>query len=93
MRDVAIIGVGMTQCGELWDKSLRNLFVEAALAAIDDAGVDHIDSLVVGCMSSGLFVGQEHVGALMADYLGQCPVRPRGWSPRVPRAAWPCARD
>jgi acetyl-CoA C-acetyltransferase len=74
MRDVAIIGVGMTQCGELWDKSLRNLFVEAALAAIDDAGVDHIDSLVVGCMSSGLFVGQEHVGALMADYLGQCPV-------------------
>jgi acetyl-CoA C-acetyltransferase len=74
MRDVAIIGVGMTPCGELWEHSFRNLFVQAALGAIDDAGVDHIDSLYVGCMSSGLFVGQEHVGALMADYLGQKPV-------------------
>lgn len=74
MRDVAIIGVGMTQCGELWEQSFRNLFVEAALGAIGDAGVDHIDSLYVGCMSSGLFVGQEHVGALMADYLGQKPI-------------------
>jgi len=60
--------------GELWDKSLRNLCVEAALSAIDDAGVDHVDSLYVGCMSSGLFVGQEHVGALMADYLGTTPI-------------------
>jgi acetyl-CoA C-acetyltransferase len=25
-------------------------------------------------MSSGLFVGQEHLGALLADYLGLCPV-------------------
>jgi acetyl-CoA C-acetyltransferase len=71
MRDVAIIGVGMTKCGELWEQSLRDLFVEAALSAIDDAGVDHIDSMYVGCMSSGLFVGQEHIGPLMADYLGQ----------------------
>jgi acetyl-CoA C-acetyltransferase len=74
MRDVAIIGVGLTKCGELWEKSFRDLYVEAALAAIDDAGVDHIDSMYVGCMSSGLFVGQEHVGALMADYLGQTPI-------------------
>jgi acetyl-CoA C-acetyltransferase len=75
MRDVAIIGVGMNkQWGELWEMSLRDVFVEAALAAIDNAGVDHIDSMYVGCMSSGLFCGQEHVGAVMADYLGQCPV-------------------
>ncbi len=74
MRDVAIIGVGMTNCGELWEQSLRDLFVEAALGAIDDAGVDHIDSMYVGCMSSGLFVGQEHIGPLMADYLGMGPV-------------------
>jgi acetyl-CoA C-acetyltransferase len=74
MRDVAIIGVGMTKFGELWEHSLRNLYVKAALLAIKDAGVDHIDSMYVGCMSSGLFVGQEHLGALMADYLGQTPV-------------------
>ena len=73
MRDVAIIGVGMTRGGELWEKSLRDIFVEAALAAIDDAEVDRIDSKYVGCMSSGLFVGQEHHGALKADYLGRTP--------------------
>jgi acetyl-CoA C-acetyltransferase len=74
MRDVAAIGVGMTKWGELWDKSLRTIFTETALLAIDDAGVDRIDSLVVGCMSSGLFVGQEHLGSMLADDLGRIPV-------------------
>ena len=71
MRDVAVIGVGMNEkWGELWEKSFRDLFVEAALNAIDDAGVDKIDSMYIGCMSGGLFVGQEHLGSIMADYLG-----------------------
>ena len=74
MRDVAIIGVGMTKWGELWDKSLRTIFTETALLAIADAGVDKIDSMVVGCMSSGLFVGQEHLASLLADSLGRTPV-------------------
>ncbi len=73
MRDVAIIGVGIVRFGELWDRSLRDLFVEAGLSAIDDAGVDHIDSMYVGCMSSGLFNAQEHLGSLLADYLGVTP--------------------
>ncbi len=71
MREVAVVGVGMTPFGEIWEKSLRDLFVEAALAAIDNAKVDHLDYMTVGCMSSGLFVGQEHLGSVMADYLGQ----------------------
>jgi acetyl-CoA C-acetyltransferase len=70
MKDVAVLGVGMTPFGELWDKSLRQLFTDAALSAIADANVDHIDSLYVGAMSPGLFVGQEHIAALLADYLG-----------------------
>lgn len=74
MRDVAIIGVGITKWGELWQKSLRNLWTETALAAIDDAGVDHVDSMYVGCMTSGLFVIQEHLGSVLPDYLGQTPV-------------------
>jgi acetyl-CoA C-acetyltransferase len=74
MRDVAIIGIGMNKWGELWDKALRDVFVEAALLAIDDAGVDHIDSMYVGSMTSGLFVGQEHIASLLADYLGIAPV-------------------
>ena len=71
MRDVAIIGVGMMKWGEIWKKSLRDIFVEAAINAIDDANVDKIDSMYVGCMSGGLFVGQEHLGSMLADYLGQ----------------------
>ncbi len=60
--------------GELWEKSLRDLYVEAALRAIDDAGVDHVDSMYVACMSSGLFTGQEHISSLLADYLGVAPI-------------------
>jgi acetyl-CoA C-acetyltransferase len=74
MRDVAIIGIGMTDFGEMWNDSLRDLFVKAALEAIADAGVDHVDSLVAGCMTPGLFTGQEHLGSLLADYLGQGPI-------------------
>lgn len=74
MRDVCVIGVGMNKWGELWEKSIRDVFVEAALLAIEDAGVDQIDSMYVGCMTSGLFVGQEHLSSLLADYLGKVPV-------------------
>jgi len=70
MREVAVIGCGMTKFGELWKQSLRDIFVEAALKSMDDAGVDRISSMYVGSMTPGLFVGQEHIGALMADYLG-----------------------
>lgn len=72
MRDVAIIGVGLTKFGELWDKSFRNLIAEAGTKAILDAGIEgkEIDALYVGSMSPGRFVGQEHVGALVADSSG-----------------------
>src|SRR3972149_6133336 len=74
MREVAIIGVGMNKWGEHWEKSLRQVFTEAAILALDDPGVEKVDSLIVGGMSSGLFVGQEPLSSLLADYLGQVPV-------------------
>jgi acetyl-CoA C-acetyltransferase len=74
MREVAIIGAGMTPFGELWGKSLRDLFVDAALDALRDAGADHLDAIYVGNMSGGQFVGQEHLGPLMADHLGMAGV-------------------
>ncbi len=72
MRDVAVIGVGLTKFGELWDKSFRQLTAEAGSKAILDAGIGgkEIDALYVGTMSAGRFVGQEHVGALVADTSG-----------------------
>ncbi|MDH4198313.1 MAG: thiolase domain-containing protein, partial [Candidatus Aminicenantes bacterium] len=74
MRDVAVVGIGMMKWGELWEKSLRTVFVEPALMALDDAGLDRLDSMIVGCMSSGLFIGQEHLASLLSDYLGKNPV-------------------
>ncbi len=70
MREVGIIGAGLTRFKEHWSSSLRDLFVEAALKAIDDAKVSEIASMYVGSMSSGLFVEQEHIGPMLAEYLG-----------------------
>jgi len=70
MREVYIIGLGMTRFGELWAQSLRDLFAEAALGAIKDSTMVHIDSVYIGAMSPGLFVGQEHIASLMSDYAG-----------------------
>lgn len=72
MREVAVIGVGLTKFGELWEESFRNLIAEAGSKAILDSGISgkDIDAMYVGSMSSGRFVGQEHVGALVADASG-----------------------
>lgn len=72
MRDVAVIGIGVTKFGELWDKSFRQLIAEAGAKAILDSGISgkEIDALYIGSMSAGRFVGQEHVGALVADCAG-----------------------
>jgi|GEM_PF-4836020 len=39
MRDVAIIGVGVTKFGELWDASFRDLGIQAGLKAMNDANL------------------------------------------------------
>ena len=74
MRDVYVIGGGLTHFGELWERSLRDLFVEAGLAALRDGGVNRLDGMYIGCMSGGLFVEQEHLSSLLADWLGVSPV-------------------
>jgi acetyl-CoA C-acetyltransferase len=74
MREVAIVAAGMTRFGELWESSLRDLFVEAASEALKNAKTDRVDSIYVGNMAAGQFVGQEHLGPLMADHLGMAGV-------------------
>lgn len=72
MRRVAVIGIGATEFGELWDESFRDMGIQAGLAAVADANIsaDRIDALYVGNMSAGRFIEQEHIGALIADYTG-----------------------
>lgn len=69
---VAIIGVGTTEFGELWDKSFRSIFFSAGLSAIEDAeiGGKEIEAIYVGNMSGGKFIDQEHIAALIADHSG-----------------------
>ena len=70
MREVAVIGAGMTRFGELWDSSLRQLFADAALEALESAGADRVDSVYVGNMSAGKFIDQEHLAPLVVGELG-----------------------
>ncbi len=70
MREVAVIGTGLVTFGEMWTRSLRQMWTEAALNALEDAGVDSVDFITTGCMSSGLFTGQEHLASLLADEIG-----------------------
>jgi len=72
MRNVAIIGVGTTKFGELWGASFRDLGIEAGLKAMNDANLtgSEVDGMFIGNMSSGRFIDQDHIGALIADYAG-----------------------
>lgn len=72
MREVAVIGIGATKFGELWDLSFREIGIQAGLAAVYDANLsgEDIDALFVGNMSAGRYIRQEHVAALIADYSG-----------------------
>lgn len=76
MTGVSIIGVGMTKFGEHWELGFRDLMVEAGVKAILDSGVDgpDIDAIYGGSMSAGRLIGQEHIGALIADQSGLNPM-------------------
>ena len=70
MRKIAILGIGQTKVDEQWEKSLREIGGEAAFAAMQDAGVDKVDSLFVGNMLSPLVSGQNQLGTFFADWVG-----------------------
>lgn len=74
-KDVAIVAVGMTRFGEHWDKGLSEMVTEAGIAAVTEVGIrgKDIELMIMGNMSGGMFVGQEHVAALATDFLGLAP--------------------
>ena len=74
MRDVSIIGIGQTAVGEHWERSLRDLAVDAIEAALQDAKAESVEALYVGNMLSGELVAQTHLGALIADWASLGPI-------------------
>jgi acetyl-CoA C-acetyltransferase len=72
MKDIAIVGVGNTKIGELYDRDLRDLTDEAISKALTSANIaaKDIGAVIVGSMSPGRFNEQEHLSALVGPYSG-----------------------
>jgi len=70
MREIAVLGIGQTKVDEHWEKALKDLAFEAAVAAMQDAGRETVEALYVGNMLSPLVSGQNQLGTLIADWLG-----------------------
>jgi acetyl-CoA acetyltransferase len=63
MRDVAVVGAGMTNFGKFLDRSMKDIAGEAVKSALDSAGIDKskIEAAVVGNATAGLITGQEMI--------------------------------
>lgn len=70
MRDVSVIGIGQVPVGDLWDKPIYFLAVDAMLAALRDARAEQIDSVYIGNMLSSTLAGQDLLAVLAADQAG-----------------------
>ncbi|ELZ83327.1 thiolase domain-containing protein [Haloferax sp. Atlit-6N] len=76
MTDVRIAGVGLTKFGSHPERTGRDLFAEAALAAREDAGVsrDDYEEIFYGNFMGELAEKQGHQGPVMAEAAGlDCP--------------------
>lgn len=75
MREVAVIGCGMTKFGRHDDRTLMDLLVEASLKAIDDCGPydGNIESVYVSSMLAGELTHQTAIATALTDQLGFIP--------------------
>src|SRR3989344_7430356 len=69
---IKILGTGITNFGELWDKSLLDLALDASKEAIADSRlkINEIDAVFVGNMINSKTEGQDQLGAAVAANLG-----------------------
>lgn len=68
MRDVAVVGAGMTNFGKFLDRSMKDIAGEAVKGALDSAGIDKskLQVAVVGNATAGLITGQEMIRGQVA---------------------------
>ena len=71
--EIAVLGIGQTKFGELWNDSLSDLLAKSQFAAINDAqiSVSDIDAIFTGNMCAPLFSNQTNVGSLATQILGK----------------------
>ncbi len=79
MRDVYVIGVGMTKFGKHMDRNMKSLAAEATHLALEHAGItkEKVQAAVVGNAYQGLATGQESIRGqvvLRAMGIGNIPV-------------------
>jgi len=72
MEPVRVAGVGLTPYGEYPERTGRDLFAEAGLAALADAGLEpgDVEELFYGNFMGELAEDQGHQGALAAEAVG-----------------------
>jgi acetyl-CoA C-acetyltransferase len=68
MTSVVVAGIGQTPVGEHWEIALRDLALDAMLAAIRDSGELRPQALFVGNMLAPNLSNQAHLGVLLADH-------------------------
>lgn len=69
---IKVAGTGLTKFGELWNKSLLDLALDASKEAISDSQLttSDIDAVFVANMIHGKLSNQDQLGALVASTLG-----------------------
>lgn len=72
MTDPRVAGVGLTHFGSHPERTSRDLFAEAGLAALDDSGVarDDVEAVYYGNFMGELSEHQGHSGPLAAEAVG-----------------------
>lgn len=72
---ISILGSAITQFGELWDKSLADLLMEASLGAVHNAEVEpaQIEAIFVANKAGSNFENQMHLGAIVSQLFDHFP--------------------
>jgi acetyl-CoA C-acetyltransferase len=75
MRDVAIIGVGMTKFGNLQEKDLMDLLIESSLKAIEESKTSEsdFDAVYVACMCAETLNHMTGVASALVDRINLIP--------------------
>lgn len=69
-NDIWIVGVGLTPVGEHWEKSLREIALEAISAAMADAPGLRPQAVYAANALAPALTGQSQLGSLLADFAG-----------------------